>query len=597
MEGGTQRNQKLVAALRWTARGWSAATVVLVLAFIVGEGLKPSGRSGWLEFLLFPLGISLGMILAWWDELLGGSITVGSLLAFYLVHRATAGTFPRGWAWLTFAAPGFLFLLSSHWSRRGRSEADPLKSRPRPLAFEKGKFLWNIQRVPPTLPDGRPHPGRTSAIFVVHGIGQQCWTETAAQLRAGFEDALEDIVAWQMENLKTAGEISPADFPPPFVYYGYWADYDDIKETFPDDWKRFAKREQEFFGHLWKDRVVSGARTVFWMLRQQLRLLHTDVLHKVGRFAWILYWPLQIVSITTLGFAWFRNREAITGFLNDVRLYLEPQGVVERAIVQRIDYRVGQMFLQMIGLDWEFRPLPPDQWLEAGGESLTFQRVVWVAHSLGTVISYNVLSALFQKAAALDLAGDVEQKQGIALFRSALTRFVTMGSPLDKVAFLYKQESLRPWPWPEEGRRAMLKGGEFLNSKDPSTTEWWVNFYHVFDPVSGALQSPFICGNQPPSNLHIRSGWIPGLAHIAYWKDRSTLRFILGRTYGASYLQDQEYQPWSPTVLSALAALGYFTWMTILFGAVIGGGYLLYHFGPSLLQAIGNAALKWIVGS
>ena len=71
----------------------------------------------------------------------------------------------------------------------------PLNSKPRPLAFEEGNFLWNIQRVPHTLPDGKTHPGRSSAIFVVHGIGQQRWTETAAHLRAGFEDAFEEISA------------------------------------------------------------------------------------------------------------------------------------------------------------------------------------------------------------------------------------------------------------------------------------------------------------------------------------------------------------------------------------------------------------------
>jgi hypothetical protein len=92
----------------------------LVLAFIVGEGFNPSGLNEWLGVLLFPVGISVGMILAWWKEGLGGSITVGSLLAFYVVHLTTAGTLPKGWAWLAFAAPGFLFLLSSHLSRKPR---------------------------------------------------------------------------------------------------------------------------------------------------------------------------------------------------------------------------------------------------------------------------------------------------------------------------------------------------------------------------------------------------------------------------------------------------------------------------------------------
>lgn len=120
MEDQTNRRQRLVSALRWTARVWSVASVGLVVAFIVGEGSHPSGPNEWLGFVLFPVGISVGMILGWWKEGLGGSITVGSLLAFYAVHLTTAGTFPKGWAWLVFAAPGFLFLLSSHLSRRSR---------------------------------------------------------------------------------------------------------------------------------------------------------------------------------------------------------------------------------------------------------------------------------------------------------------------------------------------------------------------------------------------------------------------------------------------------------------------------------------------
>jgi glucose-6-phosphate-specific signal transduction histidine kinase len=95
----------------------------MVLAFIVGEWSLPSNPEEWLGFLFFPFGVCLGMILAWRKEGLGGSITVGSLLVFYVVHLTTARTFPQGWAWLAFAAPGFLFLLSAYLSLRSRTAA------------------------------------------------------------------------------------------------------------------------------------------------------------------------------------------------------------------------------------------------------------------------------------------------------------------------------------------------------------------------------------------------------------------------------------------------------------------------------------------
>ena len=64
-----------------------------------------------LLFVFFPLGFCVGMVVAWWREGLGGGITVGSLAAFYLVDRLVSSSFPRGWAFVALALPGFLFLL------------------------------------------------------------------------------------------------------------------------------------------------------------------------------------------------------------------------------------------------------------------------------------------------------------------------------------------------------------------------------------------------------------------------------------------------------------------------------------------------------
>lgn len=101
---------RLTLVVRWTARAWAVATIGIVLLLSVGEGVYPAGPAEWIGFLLYPVGICVGMILAWWREGLGGGITVGSLVAFYIFHTATAGNLPRGWAWLVLAVPGFLFL-------------------------------------------------------------------------------------------------------------------------------------------------------------------------------------------------------------------------------------------------------------------------------------------------------------------------------------------------------------------------------------------------------------------------------------------------------------------------------------------------------
>ncbi len=118
MEHQTEKHRIPTGLIRWTARVWSIATIGLVLLLLVGEGLYPSTPAEWVGLLFFPFGICAGMILAWWREGLGGGITVGSLLVFYMIHLATGGTFPKGWAWLAFAAPGFLFLLCWYRSRK-----------------------------------------------------------------------------------------------------------------------------------------------------------------------------------------------------------------------------------------------------------------------------------------------------------------------------------------------------------------------------------------------------------------------------------------------------------------------------------------------
>ena len=108
---------KLTHIVRWTARILSIVSIGLVLLFIVGEGFnyKLITPTEGILFVFFPIGICIGMIVAWWQDGIGGSITVGSLLMFYIAHFVIAGKFPHGWAFLVFTIPGFLFLL--HWYR------------------------------------------------------------------------------------------------------------------------------------------------------------------------------------------------------------------------------------------------------------------------------------------------------------------------------------------------------------------------------------------------------------------------------------------------------------------------------------------------
>ena len=272
-------------------------------------------------------------------------------------------------------------------------------------------------------------------------MGNQLWAQTAAHLRYGFEDVLEEILAKNQVNPLPAEEV-----PPPFIQEGYWANYDNLKESFPDDWKELEKGKRKFFSILWKSRITLFFLTVAWLEKQLLRLIfNRKVLKKTTIHVFIIYLCLQIIVPVFLLLLAIRFPKVITQVLGDLRIYFSPKGIVERAIVQRIDERVGKAYLKMIGLDWNFMPLPSIEKIKRNGRPIEFKRVIWVAHSLGSVVSYNVLSDLLYRADQILKTGSAQQKAGANKFYNSLRRFVTIGSPLDKIAILFGTDVLRPW--------------------------------------------------------------------------------------------------------------------------------------------------------
>lgn len=107
-----------LTAIELLARLGSIASIILLLMLFAGEGLHPSqvATREWVGLLFFPIGVMIGMVLAWWREGAGSLVTVGSLVAFYVVYGYLMRNHLGGWAFIVFASPGFLFLL--HWLLR-----------------------------------------------------------------------------------------------------------------------------------------------------------------------------------------------------------------------------------------------------------------------------------------------------------------------------------------------------------------------------------------------------------------------------------------------------------------------------------------------
>lgn len=157
------------------------------------------------------------------------------------------------------------------------------------------------------------------------------------------------------------------------------------------------------------------------------------------------------------------------------------------------------------------------------------ERVVLCGHSLGSVVAYDSLNRL-QIEASLPDAEDLnlEKLQGL----------VTFGSPLDKIAFFFRQHagkdqclrgkilsqlhSFRSKPLDLKAAACELDDPVKPVLKDLP----WVNYWDRQDPVSGRLNLYEIA---PEDNVELKLGKPWGVAHVGYWEHVGMYEDFAGR--------------------------------------------------------------------
>jgi hypothetical protein len=128
---------------------------------------------------------------------------------------------------------------------------------------------------------------------------------------------------------------------------------------------------------------------------------------------------------------------------------------------------------------------------------------------------------------------------------------------------LFGDKVLRRWPvelFNKLEREEDQEDGKKIKRKN------WINYFHFLDPVSGALTTKFICRQDSPlDNYHLkRIFYLPGLAHMAYWKNKTVLGYLLSRFYGRDRVEFIREEAWSPVILAWLAILGYLIWLAVI---------------------------------
>ena len=111
------RGRRLQIAER-IAKGYAALGAAILLAFVIGAGIfgnEPwppnfSQGDGFL-FALFPVGVTIGLILGLWRGRIGGWIATICLVSFYVSFLIIRGDLPGGPFFVLFSAGGPMLVL------------------------------------------------------------------------------------------------------------------------------------------------------------------------------------------------------------------------------------------------------------------------------------------------------------------------------------------------------------------------------------------------------------------------------------------------------------------------------------------------------
>jgi hypothetical protein len=147
----------------------------------------------------------------------------------------------------------------------------------------------------------------------------------------------------------------------------------------------------------------------------------------------------------------------------------------------------------------------------AGPEA--YDRVVVVGHSLGSVVSYDVLNQLLCEDAIDRQAG--RPGRGVAE-RTPL--FVTFGSPLDKTAFIFAIQHRRT----TQAREALAASSQPMLQDYTWRPEHWINIYSPWDVISGALEFYDLPGATDERKVMNRKDPDAStllMAHVEYWEN------------------------------------------------------------------------------
>ena len=122
-----EKRNKAAITIKWIARIWSILSLAFLLLFFGASIFSSDGDGAFafkdvFQFVFFPIGLTIGLIIAWKREGLGGIIAIGSIIGFHLQMLITQGKPDFVLLIELLTAPGILFILYWILSRKRVAE-------------------------------------------------------------------------------------------------------------------------------------------------------------------------------------------------------------------------------------------------------------------------------------------------------------------------------------------------------------------------------------------------------------------------------------------------------------------------------------------
>lgn len=246
-----------------------------------------------------------------------------------------------------------------------------------------------------------------------------------------------------------------------------------------------------------------GHRPYWWRLNGiiwRLRFVYPIVrLLEVLLFRWT---PIQIPIELLRQF----GIRIVVDFIGDIAIYTSTEQKSSHYTVRQTILQQSQAFLEAVMNDAEC------------------DQIIVVGHSLGSVIAYDTLNRLNMKAN--DSASGDDYRQQLQKIRG----LITLGSPLDKVLFYFRQRAQVHQFIREQllthihafklkatsiMQQAVTSAVGFKNPiRSVMNHIWWINFYDEKDPISGHLDFYDL---REEDNIQLQLGQKWGAAHNYYW--------------------------------------------------------------------------------